>query len=211
MKNLINFIQEKYLINNDIQTYTCHPEDKFELRKILEERLAKDKDADLNDIDVSQITDMGYNKFPDDTGLFEDLDPHNIDISEWDTSNVEDMAAMFWDCENFTGKGLENWNVSKVKNMGSMFHGCEKLNPDLSRWDVSNVKDMRWMFSDCKIFTGKGLENWDVSNVKNLNYTFNDCSNFDCDLNNWNLKSLGIACVSTFKNCGSLKNIPSWY
>lgn len=76
MKNLTNFIQEKYPIYEGNQ-YTCKPKDKFELRKILEERLAKDKDANLNDIDVSQITDMGYEDFRDNTGLFEKLDPHN--------------------------------------------------------------------------------------------------------------------------------------
>ena len=148
MKNLENYIQEKFLIDNDMQTYTCHPKDKFELREILEKRLAKDKDADLNDIDVSQITDMGM--FDNYKGLFGSLDPHNIDIS--------------------------NWDVSKVKDTSFIFCGCENFNANLSNWDVSNVIEMAFMFHNCKNFTGKGLENWNVNKVIDMDFMFDDCT-----------------------------------
>ena len=171
MKNLTNFIQEKYLIDEGNQ-YTCHPKDKFELRKILEERLAEDKDADLNDIDVSKITNMGYNGFSNKKGLFEGLDPHNIDISEWDVSKVTDMRYMFNECENFTGKGLENWDVSKVTNMNHMFYKCKNFDADLSNWDISKVKNMKNIFFDCKKFIGKGLDNWNFSNCKDFHIYF---------------------------------------
>ena len=49
------------------------------------------------------------------------------DLSNWDVSNVETMAEMFYYCKKFTGKGLENWNVSKVKNTDNMFDNCMKL------------------------------------------------------------------------------------
>ena len=81
MKAIDRYILEKFQITKDSKLpYTCHPKDKFELKKILEERLAKDKNADLNDIDVSNITDMGVWGFSGLKGLFQDLDPHDIHI-----------------------------------------------------------------------------------------------------------------------------------
>ena len=142
MKNLTNYILEKLVINKNtkVKVYNYHPKDEIELRKILENRLAQDKNADLNDIDISQITDMG--ELYGDTGLFEDLDPHNINISDW--------------------------NVNHVTNMESMFYNCENFDCDLSNWDVSNVEDMSYMFYNCSKFTGKGLNNWKVK-IDNIN------------------------------------------
>ena len=143
MKTINNYINEKLKINKTTIKYTYQPKNYIELREILEERLDKDKNADLNDIDVSLMTIMCTNK---DKGLFEGLDPHNIDISRWDVSNVENMTHMFLGCKNF--------------------------NCDLSNWDISNVENMSSMFYACKKFTGKGLENWNVFlcfiNVQNL-------------------------------------------
>ena len=82
------------------------PQTWVELRELMEDRLKKDKNADLNDIDVSNIKYM--------EGLFVGLDPHNIKIDKWDVSKVTDMGGMFSYCRNFEGKGLENWDVSNV-------------------------------------------------------------------------------------------------
>ena len=90
--------------------------------------------------------------------LFYNLDPHNIDISEWDVSSVKSMDAMFYKCKNFKGEGLENWNVSNVKNMYYMFFGCTNLNCNLENWDVSNVKNMYEMFYSCNNLKNK--PNW---------------------------------------------------
>ena len=121
MNSLSTYITEKLHINKDIKVkeYKYHPKNKDELRSlikgVIEER---GKDADLNDIDTSKITNM--------YALFEYLDPHNIDISEWDVSNVEDMRLMFYNCEKFNSD-LSNWDVSNVKYMMKMFNGCNSL------------------------------------------------------------------------------------
>ena len=138
MKNINNYILEKLKkINSKNANNHYSPHSREELVKLLEERLKEDKNADLNDIDVSNITNMNM--------LFYKLDPHNIDISEWDVSNVEDMSNAFYNCLNFNSD-LSKWNVSKVEDMFYMFYGCKNFNSDLNRWDVSNVKDMRHAF-----------------------------------------------------------------
>ena len=156
MKQLNSYINEKLVINKDIKSpYKYHPKDWDELRKIIEKRLKKDKDADLNDIDVSNIKSMykyiiiHKNNYRKQFGLFEKLDPHNIDISKWDVSNVE--------------------------NFNHMFYGCKNFNCDLSNWNVSNAKDMSQMFEYCYNFTGEGLENWKVSKVKDMYAMFTEC------------------------------------
>ena len=110
MKNLNNYIFEKLNIKDIKRQYNYFPKTRGELRQILEERLKEDQDADLNDIDVSEITNM--------KDLFGHLDPHNIDISEWNVSNVTDMYKMFYDCNSFNSD-LSNWDVSNVTDLNS--------------------------------------------------------------------------------------------
>ena len=144
--------------------YSCRPKTWSELRTILEKRLAKNKDADLNDIDVSAIKYIGsYNAI----GLFEGLDPHNIHLEDWDVSNAINMGAMFWGCENFNCN-LNNWDVSKVTSMVGMFYDCYNFNSNLDDWDVSNVTSMRGMFHGCEKFKGDGLENWKPIQCKDI-------------------------------------------
>ena len=153
MKNLNTYIQENTCINEKLvvvhKSYSCTPKTKIELKEIIKDRLAYDPNADLNDIDVSNITDM--------SDLFWGLNPHNIDISQWDVSNVENMNSMFWSCKNFNSD-LSAWDVSHVKNMGCIFFYCEKFNSDISGWDVSKVKYMNNMFNGCDSM--KELPEW---------------------------------------------------
>ena len=116
MKQINKYICERLHINKDINNhyYNYHPKDRDELqelvRKLIDER---GDNANLNDIDTSEITIMD-NMFAGSN--------FNGDISEWDVSNVKDMAFMF----------------SKSKFTGE--------NGDITKWDVSNVKDMQYMF-----------------------------------------------------------------
>jgi len=111
------YISEKLVVSKDSKQtrHSCQPNDRDELRKILKDRLSKDKDADLNDIDVSLIENMSY--------LFALLDPHKIDISQWDVSNVENIEGMFFDCRGFNAD-LSSWDVSNVVKMYSTFENC---------------------------------------------------------------------------------------
>ena len=57
MKSLVQFIQEKLLIKKS--KYNYFPKTKEELKDIIKQRVKKEgNEVDLNDIDVSNITDM---------------------------------------------------------------------------------------------------------------------------------------------------------
>jgi surface protein len=175
MKTINTYINEKLRLTNK-RTYTCQPKDKIELRKIIIDRIKKEgNECDINDIDVSKITDMSrlFDVGPSFVGGHPAFKDFNCDISMWDVSNVKDMGYMFLGCTEFNCD-LSKWNVSNVENMGHMFCECERFNCDLSKWDVSNVENMFFMFHRCKKFN-QDLNSWDVSNVKDMYYEFEYC------------------------------------
>ena len=87
MKNLKDIIQERLHINKDIKSYNYHPKTHDELIKIVDQLIKeRGNEADLNDIDTSEITDM-YQLFY--------KSEFNGDISNWNVSNVKDMSYMF--------------------------------------------------------------------------------------------------------------------
>ena len=236
MKHLNQFITE-YIVKKKLDKfinsgYTYFPKTRSELVKNIKYLLSKGE-TNLNCIDTSEITDMSHLFDSNNTNI---VIPDNIDISEWNLSNVtnienmfrgcknfncdlsnwnvskvENMRSLFYLCENFEGKGIENWNVSNVTNMAYMFYWCKKFNCNLIGFDTSNVTNMNYMFALCYEFKGKGLENWDVSNVKYMKGTFHSCKKFEGKgLENWKLKS-NCNIIDTFTNCDSMINKPSWY
>ena len=73
-----------------------------ELKELIRRRIEEQgPNCDLNDTDVSRVTDM-YEMFAE--------SDFNGDISQWNVSNVEDMYGMFYESE-FNGD-ISLWDVS---------------------------------------------------------------------------------------------------
>ena len=97
---------------------------KEELIKVIKQELERQgPDADLNHVDVSEVTDM--------SALFVTTDAGNVKIDEWDVSNVIDMSGMFLFCYNFNSD-ISKWNTSKVEYISSLFYFCQNFNSYLS-------------------------------------------------------------------------------
>src|SRR5574344_792763 len=113
MKSLKLYITEALHVNRNTKGnyHNYHPKTKDELDQLID-KLIKERglNADLNDIDTSEITDMSY--------MF--YESHfNGNISKWDVSNVTDMYSMFQDSK-FNGD-ISKWDTSNVKIMSFMF------------------------------------------------------------------------------------------
>lgn len=99
-------------------------------------------------------------------------------VSSWDTSNVVDMAFMFYENNSLVSLDpLENWNTSNAANMSFMFKGLKLItNIDaLSKWDLSNVGTMQHMFHGAQSLENiNGATNWNVSKVTDMLALFMD-------------------------------------
>ena len=110
-----------------------------------------------------------------------------VDISNWDVSNVTDMSFMFG-FSSFNSP-IGKWNVSNVRNMQELFCGATQFNQPLEEWNVSNVENMSWMFSSANKFN-QPLGNWDVSKVEDMQSMFSKASDFNQPLGNWNVSNV---------------------
>ncbi len=136
----------------------------------------KTNSPNLNMIDTSAITDMGF--------LFEDDSTFNGDITQWNTSNVTEMSAMFKAAIAFNGD-ITQWDTSNVENMGSMFRSASAFNQDIGDWNVGEVTDMTFIFFGASVFN-QDIGNWNVGNVSIHSGMFENASAFDQDLSSWN-------------------------
>lgn len=159
LTSLKSYIKEQLVEESELDD--LKPDNREELEDLISQRIEQyGPKCNLNDIDVSKITDMSF--------LFCDM-TFDGDISKWDVSRVKNMSSMFAG-STFNGD-LSKWDVSRVENMNSMF-SYSRFNSDISKWDVSRVKNMISMFYDSK-FTGD-ISEWDVSNVKRMHNMFKD-------------------------------------
>ena len=177
------------------------PSSKEELLNEIKIRLDR-RQYNLNDIDTSKITDMNSLFIQ-----FSLYDLSKIDISLWDTHNVESMREMFHGCTNFNSD-LSRWDTSNVLDMGYMFRDCYKFNSDLSKWNTGKVTSMYSMFDGCEKFKSD-LSKWDVSSVVTMNNMFYGCTSFNCDLSKWDVSN--VQYMNGMFTLSGVKERPDWY
>ena len=186
MKSITTYITEKMVYSKaNASKYKYHPQTTEELQELIE-KLMKERGnaADLNDIDVSNITSM--------KGLFSKINGFRGNISNWDVSKVTDMESMFYDCPQFDFTQIEDWDVSSLKYANWMFEDCANMNADFSKWNVKKLKEACGMFKDCDDYEGNGLENWKTDSLLNSSDMFYGCIKFNGNLSNWNMTNVDI-------------------
>ena len=131
-----------------------------------------------------------------------------INVSNWDTSNVTNMSNTFSHCELLTSIDVSKWNTSKVTNMEGMFVDCNLLTSvDVSKWNTSKVTDMASMFSSCGTLRSIDVSKWNTSNVTDISGMFFGCGSLhSVDITGWDTSKV-TSMDRMFFNCSSLTTI----
>jgi len=102
----------------------------------------------------------------------------DLDLSNFNTSNVTNMGIMFHGMSSLTSLKLSNFDTSKVTNMQWMFFGMRSLTTlNLSSFNTSKVTDMSYMFATTLNLTTLNLSNFNTSQVTDMAYMFSGVSN----------------------------------
>lgn len=131
-----------------------------------------------------------------------------INVSNWDTSNVTNMSNTFSHCELLTSIDVSKWNTSKVTNMEGMFVDCNLLaSVDVSKWNTTKVTDMASMFSGCGTLRSIDVSKWNTSNVTDISGMFFGCGSLhSVDITGWDTSKV-TSMDRMFFNCSSLTTI----
>ena len=147
-------------------------------------------------------------------------DIKEIDMSDFDFSEVTNMESLFSNCISLTSINFHNIDTSKVKNMEKMFYNCSSLlYVDFSFFDTSNVENMNYMFYSCVALFSIDLSNFDISNAITMTSMFEGCLYLEyLNLQNFNEVRLNnndnmfkdvpdnmVYCVNTSNNITNIK------
>ena len=87
-------------------------------------------------------------------------------INNFITINATNMEGMFADCNELVNLDLSNFNTSKVNDMSYMFYKCYKLKEikRIYNFRIANLNDFTEMFDECN-----DLECIDISKFNSFN------------------------------------------
>ncbi|MGL9768961.1 BspA family leucine-rich repeat surface protein [Enterococcus sp. DIV0806c] len=150
-------------------------------------------------MDVSNVQNMRQ--------MFLNTSIRELDLNNWDMSNVTDISHMFDGTSSLRTLHVRNWNTSKVTNMSFMFSDARSLTKlDISNWDTSNVTNMGVMFQNAGSLIELDMSNWNTSKVTNMSFMFSGARSLTkLDISNWDTARLSFF-ISMFDNT-SLKTI----
>ena len=101
-----------------------------------------------------------------------------IDLSNFDSSNVTSMNRMFYQCSILQKIKFGNIKTSSVKDMSETFHYCYKLlYIDLTNFDTSSVTTMYQMFRHCDTVIYIDASSFITTKVENMEDLFSECGN----------------------------------
>ena len=123
-------------------------------------------------------------------------------------SDLSDLFGLFLDCYTISEIDLSNFNTSNVQNMQEAFNGCKSLiSINFANFDTTKVTNMHKMFMNCEKLISLDLSNFHTNSLVKMDQMFNNCTNI-VTINLSNLNATFLADIyQTFKDCPKLKYI----
>lgn len=159
--------------------------------------------------------------------MFVDSNVPEIDLTEFDTTNVVDMDYMFLeanlgDClslvsstitqANTPDRNILTLNTEGVISMSGMFKDCKVKHLDLRNLRTDNVTDFSDMFCSCNDLIDLNVDGFDTSKAKDFHGIFQGCIKLtQLNVKHFNVDNvLHMSCL--FSRCLRLKviNLESW-
>ena len=132
----------------------------------------------------------------------------SLELSSFNTDKATDMTGMFAYVNSLKKLDLTNFNTSKVTNMSAMFHSMSNLDElKISSFNTENVTNMNGMFYGASKLASLELSNFDTSNVTDMGRMFSGMSSIQqLDLSHFNTGNV-TAMNDTFSLMTSLTQI----
>lgn len=160
--------------------------------------------------------------------MFVDSNVPEIDLTEFDTTNVVDMDYMFLeanlgDClslvsstitqANTPDRNILTLNTEGVTSMSGMFKDCKVKHLDLNSLRTHNVTDFSDMFCSCNDLIDLNVDGFDTSNAEDFHGMFQGCIKLtQLNVKHFNVDNvLHMSCL--FSKCLRLKviDLESWH
>ena len=138
----------------------------------------------------------------------------SLDVTHFNTENVVHMENMFTNCSSLASLDVTHFNTENVANMGSMFYGCSSLTSlDVTNFNTANVSGMNHMFSGCSSLTSLDVTNFNTANVLAMNDMFSGCSALTTIYasDKFVMAKVDDESVDMFKDCTNLKGAITEY
>ena len=132
----------------------------------------------------------------------------SLNLSNIDTSNVNNMEYMFSGCKALSSLDLSNFNTEKVEKMNSMFYDCQNLTLiNLSSFNTQSVSDLSYMFMYCNSLISLNLSNFETPKLISMIKMFESCESLiSLDISNLNTTLVSnMTCI--FCNCQKLTSL----
>ena len=97
----------------------------------------------------------------------------SIDVTGWDLSNTTDIQGLFAYAFNLSKiKGLNTWNTSNIENMSRLFFDCKSITElDLNGFESNNLNNINSMFYGCDNLEKLDLTGFNI--ITNINDSYN--------------------------------------
>lgn len=157
--------------------------------------------GNIGNLDISKAEALSY-------VFYECSALTQLDLSNWDTRNIQYMIGTFSGCNNLTEINCSRWNTSKVYNMQVAFYNCKSLQTIPVRdWDTRSVMYMDKAFAYCESLTNLDVSKWDTSKVVEMTNVFYHCSSLPTlDVSKWKTTNV-LRAENLFAVCEKLTSL----